>query len=183
MTTLPQAPDSGKATRADVIAAPLTRQDVLAIRQADRIVLLHSPAETGSRCHGQGTVRCIKKLSAPGPFDEDEKRYEIQTESGVTDFGRRSPDGYNCSQVDSWASHFCNPWRTVGAWIKPGDCLAIHWTGANDCQLLKDAGLHTDQVEVRITRANRKGDRSKTYAFIIGHATGPDNCVRMVRSA
>lgn len=67
-------------------------------------------------------------------------------------------------------------WRSIGAFLKAGDVLMLHW-GANyfNNGYLDKVELHGDRLSLRIQRGDKR------YGFIVATSVCANNTARMVR--
>lgn len=74
-----------------------------------------------------------------------------------------------------------NAWPTTAQALRVGDRLCLSWIADNNNAVVKDAGLHRDQLTLRVARGDAAKPRS--LAFLIAVATSLDNSARMVKRA
>lgn len=156
----------------------LSKMDIMAIRQADRISIHHS----GGKCK----LVCIKTLEPKGPFDDTEKRYDISISSDVRAYclARDNSCGHDvtksarCSAL-CYTSSDRSEWSSIKLLLREGDEIELDWIADGSNQYFREAhkhtGLHIDCLYASIRRRNRVICR-----VILDYSITPDNSARMI---
>jgi hypothetical protein len=63
--------------------------------------------------------------------------------------------------------------------MQAGDVLTLNWIACNDNNYMKQAGLHADELHLRIERM--KDGKRKRYDFHVTTQVCPNNSVKMIR--
>jgi hypothetical protein len=71
-----------------------------------------------------------------------------------------------------------NTWPTTAQALRVGDRICLSWMADNNNTVIREAGLHSDRLTLRVTRGDAK---PRHLAFIVAQAITPDNSGRMVR--
>lgn len=178
------------ATR--LIGTPLSADMIAAMRLADSVSLHHTPADGGE-------IRLyLDRFGESRIYTAREQRLFPQTDIGASDRATILPvsaslsgygeslgsGGWNLeSAPDAVAFHmissaqFQSEWRTVCALVKPLDVVGLVWTADNNTEIIRDAGLHCDEVRLTIDRGGKK----RALSFLLAATTGRDNTARMIR--
>lgn len=172
----------------------LTKCDLKALRQADRICFDH-----GAPNPGEGVVRAVKCGKAPF---RQEATHSIPVRSSVFLHGADANAAY-VHRGD--ASDFCRcfvmvfspcydqEWQTVVSLLRAGDELSLRWIGADNNgyvgrarvterdESCHDAGLgerlYHDRLYLKVRRAGKE-----KYSFYLADSACPNNSARMIRA-
>ena len=147
---------------------PLTAMDLRALREADVIVMSHTP-------DGQGNIRCLKTLAKPTPW-EKEAVYSIDVLSWLHTCSY-SPNPYTNACTSFGANEYNERWQTIARLLKVGDTVSLLWSADNNNGYLDDAQLHNHELDIEI---HRKG-QAKPLRIYIDHRIGPANSASMIR--
>jgi hypothetical protein len=150
----------------------ITRTDIAAIKQADRVYFQHQALDNSSFivCEKRGGEATPSK-----PFPSDIHRV-IPCNVLVRVYGGET--GYSCSSPDTFSA-YAYPARTdmlmtLAAFLKAGDVLTLEWTGSNNNEVMRQAGLVRDDLHVLVAR----GDKNFQF-FMASHSCSPS--ARMVK--
>jgi len=161
----------------------ITKQDIKALRQADRLAV--------SSKHGEGKIRCIKEVRNHGPYEDREREYEIQTDvhvvaydpfSGECSWGKDVTDSAVCFAYSHSNHPEYSPWPAITALLREGDELRLKWVadGSNTyfhrASAKADSYVHYDSVSLVI---RRNGQVKYTVPICDSHCE--DNSARMIR--
>lgn len=138
---------------------PLTKDQLGQLRKADYIGFSRSPqaayivAEKGDNRH---RVQVADRVHVLGGSDIGDVAYCSHTlHTQCTGYGRM--------------------WRSVAAFLKPGDQLALDWfRDAEATGYLADTNLHGDRLSLVIERGVNR------FEFIVAVAINPNNTSRMI---
>ena len=64
--------------------------------------------------------------------------------------------------------------------MRPGDILTAHWIVDNNSAAIESAGLHSDALELIVTRTSKLG-KVRTFTFHILSGLCEDNSARMIQ--
>jgi hypothetical protein len=164
MTAIATAPEPP----AETVIGTLSALDLKALQQADIISFSHS--------ENKGAIICRKKVPRPGPFDDEERAYEIKCDSVIT-------DSYNHLHPEQkyqygWAQtyHYCDYWHTIHNLLKVGDILSLDWHADGHTNgYMEKHDLHGDYLVLVVYRKGR------VLKFVIGTSCCEANTARMVR--
>jgi len=163
----------------------LTRLDLRALQQADR-VSFHRHA-------GQDTIRCHKEVPRDqrGPFGDHEKTHDVGVTATVTIYKGGGLAEWPRQDADCFASmsaseYGTNVWHTVARMLRAGDVLALRWVGSNGNGYIDNARtfvrgpssgepLYHDNLYLVARRGK------KTLTFYLDDSICPNNTARMVR--
>lgn len=187
-----QCPGCGEvAPKQTVDEHILTRQDINALRQADRVLFFHDRPDKRKDGY-EGQIVCTKRRSVEyreaHPFDDDDSRYSIPVAKSEIytyshDYERRDDilrnvSGYVYSMNSHWSDSHLN---TIWALAKPGDIFRLQWNYNGGSDSTKDGGLVMDQLFLKIYRPAKGKGKDKTLVFFVDEQTGKDNSARMLR--
>lgn len=145
----------------------ITAQDLRALRHADRVTF-HRYRDGG----GEIVARVDASRSSTG----FEQGHGIAVDSTVECFDRSSASGWLCYAW--WPNSRVDPIAlTLIHWLRAGDDVSLRWRGGNDSPLMKDAGLHLDELMLVVKR----GKTSRVWRAAV--SVSLDNTARMVRPA
>lgn len=146
----------------------LERHHLRAFRNADSLSFRHRPDEQGEIVLN----KCAE--NSPTGFDQ---QVILFTGSGVSDYGRDRQHGQRYTGF--WLGYGYNEVvRTFIGRLQVGDTISLTWHRDNNTDILRDAGLHQDELLVTITK---KGGKKETY--LLDSSTCRDNTARTVRLA
>lgn len=165
----------------------LTRDDLKALRQADTVSFHHY--------HGKSCLSATKRVRKAGPFDDQERRYEVacaSTFSGICD----APGQMQCFAME-YSSAYSIEWRTIVGCLKVGDEVTLHWWAdgyrsgyverARVTEHSSEGGspglgmtLHADALYLKVRRQTR-GGKTVRLGFLVTVSICPDNTARMIR--
>jgi len=154
----------------------LSKMDVQAIRQCDKICLFHE--------NGVGQVKLIKELKDYGPFDEREKSYMIDVSSRVHKWDDSIKHNVTASAtchelIYNWSAS-PSTWDAVQAICREGDELRLEWQADAVNGYFREAAsrtpIHYDTLDLLIYR---KGTYIASVRLSDSHC--PDNTARMIR--
>ena len=149
--------------------APLTKEQIRALRTANDVSIFHNPfAMPEDKQHAM--IRVTKKIKAPAGYKverETEAVMEIgvwsnlrhysasESKGGIT--AESNPCGFS---MISYADHSA-AWQTIVSLLKEGDRIELEWDA--DCygpdSSLRRAGMSMD----RLTLVIRRGDKKMTF--------------------
>lgn len=152
----------------------LTREDVKHLRRADDLCF-----DWRSTPEPSAGIRVIERAATTG-YAED-ATYNIRCGLRVTDYNvdhTGLDSDRACAFEMQHAIRFNETTRTFVEFVRPGDVLELHWAADiyGPTSSIRQAGLHADQLDIRIHRGNR------SYTFIIAVRMGADDTARMIRS-
>lgn len=156
----------------------LSAMDIKAMRQADHVSFHYHG--------GQSTIVCTKKVAKAGPFDDQERKYQIlcdtefrchrEDDNGWYD--DRKPTG--CFEmVYCYESSYFRP---VLLLVKPGDELRLCWSANNAngymrrCSTPEDGRVYRDDLSVVIKRGGKV-----LCHVLVDVSLCPNNSARMIR--
>jgi len=147
----------------------LTKMDVRALRQADRVCFYHGNDVSDSEA--PGVIRAVKELHTSDPFGDREREYMI---TGIDSyFVNYSRNGFKPTSAFAMEHHAQNAeWLSVAANLHAGDSLVLRWIVSNSNGHMKDADLVQDILYLEIRRTLKSG-RIKVLKFYIYDQIGP----------
>ena len=122
----------------------LTKMDLVALREADRVVFTHGPEG--------GAVKAIKHMTG-SPWKGDAE-YSISVHSAI-----------DCLRADthySWAfemisgAELSRLWRTIVDHLRPGDDVRLLWMADNTSITMDETGLTMDELHVVVWRGKTR---------------------------
>ena len=152
----------------------IDRDDLKAMRTADAVVFR-------SYRDGDSTIECVKKDR--DEFGEKERRRNIAVYGSVyngydADGGRCRGEEMRYGCVVLTCAQYVENWRTVVSLLRVGDELRLEFrTDEATNGYVKDAGLHADELWLRVDRNNKR------LYFLIETSICPSNSARMCRPA
>lgn len=165
------------------IECVVSKQDIRAMKQADRVCFDHRHADGGV-----GQIRCIKVIRNPGPFDDRDKTYTIPCESRVVAYSlgddglEHVSDRVTCFEMFHSTGADYYPWTAVCALVREGDTLRLKWVADSCNGYMKEANktsaqvIHHDTLTLQIVR-----DGSVIYSLPLASGHCPNNSARMIR--
>lgn len=167
---------------------PLTRTDINALRQADSVTF-HYNARTDQNGTRSCFVRAHKRVTDEerehDPFAPYERTHTIDLgtweDHRLTDYGNdyTAMHGAKYSAfVMIHSASVVQTWLTIARSLKVGEEIVMHWTRDNNNQLLEQAGLHRDQLEIAV---GMPGKPARYY--LVDVSTSLDNSARMIQPA
>jgi hypothetical protein len=166
---------------------PLSRDDITAMRSADDISFHQYDGEAFIRAHLRGhgeqrifTVREQKLFTTADHSSERLRHIPVQSSAFGYGYNTSGTGGWNSTNNPGYSafamtSTIGNVLRTILVLLKVDDILTLNWVADNNTEVIREANLHTDQLEIRVTR----GD--KFYVFLVKVQTGKDNSARMIK--
>jgi len=124
-----------------------------------------------------------KRVNLVNPAD-DEVRTQIDVESVVrstrTHLDENRPESLAKARCHELIWVDCGEvgtqWRTITAFLKPGDMLKLHWGRDYDTNgNMDEHKLHGDRLSLHITRGEKK------FCFVISSGCQYDNSARMIK--
>lgn len=152
---------------------PLTAADVAALRKADTISFHLYHDRIGGLVSKIAATKERRRTEAD-PFAED-VTVNVYVGHSVRDYGDRKATRYTAFDMIHHPQG-CDWWRTIVSLLKTGDILTLVWIRDNNTQVVKEAGLHYDSLQLRVDRG------SKSMTFKVATSVCPDNTARMVRA-
>lgn len=173
----------------------LTRDDLAALKLADAVTFHHAPASAGGpmiRLYLESRMSDEPRIFTPGQQrafpaadgrDGRGRMREIRVESAAYGYGDDGGTGWRsadkphltCFQMIH-SAQYTECWPTIPRLLKVGDRLALGWVADNNTETLTTAGLHRDQLRLRVHRGTRP------LVFPIATSVCPDNTARMIRT-
>ena len=161
----------------------LSKLDIKALKQADRVCFYHNK--------DGGTIRCIKEVKSDGPYDDRQREYSLSVESKVRAYSLLGEG--QCRHVSEHAKCFemiYNYKSSVGviqmltSVLREGDEIRLNWI-ADPCNTYMrestkklDVIVHYDELRIVIKRGERfLGE------MILATSHCPDNTARMIQGA
>lgn len=179
---------------AGVAVKDMSKVDIKAMREADRIVFHHDRRSDVSDGDNPGRIRCIKRNSVSAreanPFLPYESEYEIKDlYSWVSYPPDAIPDGMDSDifkgQIRGATVEYPyaynpggNVLNTFISLLRPGDEVSLWWYYDAGNGYLERAGLHKDVLRVKITRYLKR--QTKRFTFAIASSVCEDNSARML---
>lgn len=171
-------------TTTDTTTAPLTMQDVTALKQAEVVVFRYyrqvATIEASLRGHlTQPRIFTAAQQRLFPEVNEYERKHTIPVDGLVTyyDDDSRRTAGPEASAFSMFHSaNYSHIWVTIASLLKPGDVLLIHFNGdryANGYSRKTD--LHIDALHLDVKRGK------KALSFVVDICVAPDNSARMVK--
>lgn len=162
-------------------AAPLTRDDLAALRAADGLTLHHlrpsddRQSQIRAYLHGYGQRIYTAREQVLFPTtDTTDRSRAIPVESDVSGYGWPADHAGQESDTRAFAMVGMNPiLRTIVSLLRTGDELHLLWQADNNNDNHRAVGYHAD--ELRLFVRNRK------LTFPVAYSVGPDNSARMIR--
>lgn len=172
----------------EAIATGLSKNDIKALKQADRVALFH--LRTTDFRKGEGLVRCIKDISNPGPFGPREKEHEVPVVSFISSVAEPATvKAFELIHV----SQYNQEWQTIVGLLRAGDEIELHWSADNfangyveAADVVRDCGagghvgkqLHADALHLKVCRNGKQ-----KYSFLLEVSICPNNTARMIQGA
>lgn len=161
----------------------LTKEDIQALRGADRLVFLHEAGTTGKYGVGDGTVKCIKEgknIRVPG-FEPEHSAPNLErrlpAKSRITDYGAKYlsdiPLTAHAAHVEQ--TYVDSHINTIVRFLRAGDFVTLEWWRDNNSLTIEKGGLHVDQLSLSVGRGE------KIYKFRVAFTITPNNSARMIR--
>jgi hypothetical protein len=162
-------------TTTETTIPTLDRDDLKALRNADTVCF---------RYHDEvATIECLKRDS--DEFGAKERRRDITVEGVVyngydADGGRARGAEMNYGFAMFHSAKYTENWRTIVGLLRADDTLRLEFrTDDATNGYVKDAGLHADELWLRIERG--EGPHRKRLYFLLDASVCPDNSARMCR--
>lgn len=147
----------------------LTTQDIRALKHADSICFDHTR-------EGFGQIRAI--VRAENSSTGFEQTHTIR--AFVSSLDRYGPDrlenGWTAFHMESSAK-YSPVAQTLIRHMRAGGQFTLNWVRDNNNDILRDAGLHQDELRMRIAPPNGK----HVDVFLVRVSVGYDNTARMIR--
>jgi hypothetical protein len=160
--------------------ATLTADDIAALKTADRVCFYLTEGRFYIRAileHGFAESPRIFSAREQRLFpmaDRSDREREIDVTGSV--YGYDQVYETNKARAFDMIHGRGNAlWHTAVSLMTVGAGLSLQWCGGNDSENLREAGLHKDELQIKI-----KGKRTHTLA--ISTSVCADNSARMVRS-
>lgn len=154
---------------------PISKLDLAALRKADAICFDHYRKDADMPVH---RIRAIKRadVTERDPFAQD-VTHNIDVNSVVYAHG----DGAHVSQWTCFemlhTAQYDDVWMTIVGLLKVGDELTLVWTADNNNGYVNEAGLHHDQLSLRVDR------NGKRLTFKVRSSVCQNNTARTCRPA
>lgn len=154
----------------------LTKDDLAALKKADRIIFQHYD--------GYSRIRAVKDANRDGPFTGEAER-EIKTGFRLIDYSGHGGDR-RFSREDAREGRFAAfdmSWgdeatQTAMGLLRAGDFLKLEWSAdAGTSDYLRAVDYHCDRLALKVYRGK------KVLTFLLSTQAGPDNTARMIRKA
>lgn len=149
----------------------LTKQDILALKQATAIIFQHR--------EGKSYIRCVKKVTDPVYTGDQTLERRIEC-----DAARGNPDYWTTSTLSEFTASCYEGYvqdqrlfQTVISLLRPDMELRLIWSQSNNNQYVNDAGLHADELYLQAIKPN--GD---ALTFLVSYSVCKDNSARMIKS-
>jgi hypothetical protein len=176
----------------------LNRDDLAAMKLANDVTFHHNADEFGE---GVTQVRLHKRFDYETPSvrmyrlfpdlkwnDSTERMRVFHVEGMVSDFSPMdeaeqagySKYTYNCFTMLHGAG-YDRSWQTVVDGLKSGDEVAIRWVASNNSNVLREAGLHADEVRLLSVRPRNGSRPEQRREWLVDYRVCPDNVSRLVR--
>ncbi len=181
----------------------MTTTTAVAALDAEALAALRAADSLSFHTHdGRAFIRAYRERGSGGVYTAREQRLfpdardfawsrfrEIETNFFASGYGDGSTSwstgwGEGAPRLAAYASisgkdYGDGTWPTIAQALRPGDTLSLSWVADNNSDVIRDAGLHTDRLTLRVTRGY--GDKRKQYAFHVDERTSLDNSARMIR--
>lgn len=169
--------------------APLTKDQVKAIRQADSVTVFHNPFCNADQLQS-GLIRLTKEIKPEKGWNSD-RTMEVSTEipvwSNAHYYSTWGVENANVADSATKETHragvttirlYSGTFKTFAHFIKAGDTLELVWDfdfyGKNSP--LRTAGFTVDELKIKIRRDNAE------YEFLLEVYAGPvDSPARFAR--
>lgn len=173
-----------------VTAVELSADDVRALRTADTVSFHYYDGRgyiqltiDGER---SGTLRVLSvadQRAFPQRVDMSaERRRMIDVTTEILGYGADGWTGWSHETEPRaaafemvHAAQYSDVWTTLASLIRKGDRLTLKWTADNNTDITRNAGLHSDHLQLIIVR----GDARLTFNLVT--AVRLDNSARMIR--
>ena len=110
---------------------------------------------------------------------EDNREIRIECNSQVNR-GNREVEVYEASfSVDN--VYVDSVFKTISQQIKEGDVVTLVWIADNNNNHVKNAGLHCDELRLKITRETRSG-KTKHFVYNVGYLVSVNDLARMIKT-
>jgi hypothetical protein len=181
------------ATTADL--GVLTRDDLTALKLADAVTFHHTTATLGgpmirlyleNRMSDEPRIFTAAQQRAFPAADRSDGRgrmRDIPVESSAYGYGNDGSTGWRSADTPQLAcfhmihsAQYTECWPTIPRLLKVGDRLALSWAADVNTDTVTAAGLHCDQLRLRVHRGARP------LVFPIATSVCPDNTARMIRT-
>lgn len=169
----------------------LTAADIAALKLADDVSMHHRDGRGYLRAHMRGgyaeeprVYTAAQQRTFPQADGNDRSR-EMEADSDIAGYG--DDDGLEWSasigNAKPAAFHMIHnsdhslTWQTIVKLLRPGDEITLRWRAGNNNGYLREAGLHADDLYLRV----RRGDTAREMEFLIARSVCRDNSARMVK--
>ena len=168
----------------------LSKEDVAALRMATAVTFHYFRGFSFIRAHldpiGQPFTRREQILFPEKYAGSRNQSREIPVSSSVTGYTARGGT-WRVDPEDTQAAAFymihsaqyAETWSTVAALLTTGQVVSLRWIADNNTDVLRDAGLHADELRLKTSYTSITDKR--TRVFHIGAQVSPDNSARMIR--
>lgn len=158
----------------------LTAIDLKCLRHADDICLdlYDTPDSTNPRISQIRAIRKSDRYNKDG-FVNGEATHTFPVGYSLTSYSAgyssqpsrmgRCFDMLSCSKFNEVV------YTILNHVLRVGDVISIHWSADNNSQIIKDAGLHHDEISLIVKRGN------KTMTFLLKSNVSLDNSARSVQ--
>lgn len=155
----------------------LTRIDVQALRQCDRICFHHD--------HDGSRIVAIKEIKKAGPFEDRERQHTISCHGQVRPYRASSVDGARCFSM-LHSGRFNEEWMTIVGFVRAGDELRLDWSPdgmtngyVEKSRVVEGCGeglqLHADVLYLKVIRGKKR------FSFMVDVEICVDNSARMIK--
>lgn len=165
---------------------PLSSDDIKALKAATTVsFVFHNMVSDWERQH---YIRAVKTITEDG-FERDLEK-TVAVDGNIHDYQggwmypeeeRKQYHGGYTAYASIQSAQFATHWRTILGHLRAGDKLILRWLAANDTETLVRAGLHHDELWLRVERTTAAGNK-QTFEYFLDDRITPDNSTaRMVR--
>jgi hypothetical protein len=167
---------------------PLTADDVAALRAADQVTFSHYEGSATIRAYFRGNRPATARIWTlfPTPEHGTERSRTVNTGASVRGYNNsgESMAMWTATEEDHavtcfyflYSAQLTETWTTIASLLRAGDTLTLLWVADNNSAHIREAGLHSDLLELRATSA-----KGVTRTFNVGAQVSPDNSARMIR--
>jgi hypothetical protein len=173
---------------------PLTADDIAALKLADKVVYSLSThgslIRAGIESQRDGNVFTAREQRLFPKAERSEREREINVLSAAHGYGKHGESRWHwnlehnpfttapsCFDMAHNAKYDHNLQTLIHS-LRAGETLRMIWTGDNNNDLVREAGLHVDQLDVIVIPA-REGAARRSYC--VETSVCADNTARMIR--
>jgi hypothetical protein len=169
----------------------LTAADIAALKRADDVSMHYYDGRGCLRAHLRGgyaeeprVFTAAQQRTFPLAGGSDRTR-DIEADTDIAGYGDDDGLHWSASVGDAKPAAFhmihdsdhSLTWQTIVKLLRPGDEITLRWRAGNNNGYLREAGLHADDLHLRV----RRGDTAREMEFLIARSVCQDNSARMVK--